>query len=216
ELIWHEAGIEGAVRFLQRVWRLVHKWKDRVRVTPLGAKTADAATLNAKKLRQKTHQTIKRVEQNLESLQFNTPIAALMEMANAIQDFSAEPADAGDEDAAAVRDALTSLVLMLTPFAPHASEELYSHLTGHDQGILASDARFPDYNEDLARVDEIEIAVQVNGKLRSRVFAPPHSANDELEKLALADPKVLEHTDGKQIVKVVVVPGRLVNVVVKG
>jgi leucyl-tRNA synthetase len=89
-------------------------------------------------------------------------------------------------------------------------------LTGNDNGIIGNDARFPNYLADLAKEDEIEIAVQVNGKLRGRVFASPEASNEELEKLAFADDKVREHTDGKEVVKVVVVPKRLVNIVVKG
>ncbi|MEQ1644943.1 MAG: class I tRNA ligase family protein, partial [Pyrinomonadaceae bacterium] len=211
ELVWHEAGIEGAVRFLQRVWRLVYRWRDAISGSVLNGQEGAA---QARKLRQKTHQTIRRVSDSFESLQFNTPVAALMELSNAIGDVEAEGAD--NETVEAVREALTSLVLMLTPFAPHTSEELYSVLIGNEKGMLANGARFPEFNEDLTRSDEIEIAVQVNGKLRSRVFASPESANDDLEKMALVDEKVREYTDGKEIVKVVVVPKRLVNIVTKG
>ena len=105
---------------------------------------------------------------------------------------------------------------MLTPFAPHTAEELYSVLVGNDNGIVENEARFPAFSAELAKEDEIEIAVQVNGKLRGRVFATPEASNQELEKLAFEDEKVREYTDGKDIVKVVVVPKRLVNIVVKG
>ncbi|HEY2846988.1 MAG TPA: class I tRNA ligase family protein, partial [Pyrinomonadaceae bacterium] len=125
------------------------------------------------------------------------------------------PAAASDEDKFAVREALESLVLMLTPFAPHTAEELYSVLVGNESGIVGNDARFPDHSAALAAEDEIEIAVQVNGKLRGRVFASPEVSNEELETLAFADEKVREHTDGKDVVKVVVVPKRLVNIVVR-
>jgi leucyl-tRNA synthetase len=221
ELVWHESGIEGAVRFLQRVWRLVRKWRDAVSVAApgvnsSGAQTAEAPTPNARMLRQKTHQSIKRIEQNLESLQFNTPVAALMEMANAIQDFKIEPSEAAEGEVFAVREALTSMVLMLTPFAPHISEELYAEIVGNDNGILANGARFPEYDSELAKADEIEIPVQVNGKLRSRLMVSPETADDELRELALADEKVREYTAGKEVAKVVVVPKRLVSVVVKG
>lgn len=221
ELVWHEAGIEGAVRFLQRVWRFVWKWKNALRVTPLGVnmpagKTAEAVTLNAKKLRQKTHQTIKRIQDNLESLQFNTPVAALMELSNALGDIKAEPGEATPDEVFAVQEGVTSLVLMLAPFAPHTAEELYSVLVGNENGILANGARFPEYSEELAKADEIEIPVQVNGKLRSRVMASPETTNEVLQEMALADEKVAEFTAGKEIVKVIVVPARLVNIVIKG
>jgi leucyl-tRNA synthetase len=220
ELVWNEAGIEGGVRFLQRVWRLVHKWHN-VRVTAsavsrASAQTPEGVTLNAKKLRQKTHQTIKRVTDSFESLQFNTPVAALMELSNAIDDLEVEPAAARDDERFAVREALTALTLMLTPFAPHTAEELYSVLVGSDIGLLAHGARFPEYDEELAKADEIEIAVQVNGKLRSRIMASPEVSNDELQKMALADARVREHIQGKEVAKAIVVPQRLVNIVVKG
>ena len=222
ELVWHEAGIEGAVRFLQRVWRLVYKWQAVLSEPPAlaGGLTqpgvqppATAGGSDSRKLRQKTHQTIKRVSDSFESLQFNTPVAALMELSNAIGDVEFD--NANEDTVFAVREALMSLVLMLTPFSPHTSEELYSVLVGNEDGILANGARFPEFIEEMAKADEIEIPVQINGKLRSRVMAAPETSNEELEKLAFADEKVREFTDGKEIVKVVVVPKRLVNIVIR-
>jgi|CXWL01.1.fsa_nt_gi leucyl-tRNA synthetase len=218
ELVWHEAGIEGAVRFLQRVWRLVHRWEPAFRVqasacSALEQEQPKGCALNGKKLRQKTHQTIKRVSDSFESLQFNTPVAALMELSNAIGDIEVEGTD--EDTVFAVREALTSLILMLTPFAPHTAEELYSVLSGNESGMLANGARFPEYSEELAKAEEIEIAVQINGKLRHRLLASPETPNDELEKMALADEKVREYTDGKEIVKIIVVPKRLINLVVR-
>lgn len=214
ELVWNEAGIEGAVRFLQRVWRFVFKWKPKVQ-SPKSEVQSEEFSAEARKLRQKTHQTIKRITENFESMQFNTPVAALMELSNALYDFKVEPETATDADVFAVREAVEALVLMLTPFAPHTAEELYSQIVGNDDGILANGARFPEYREELARADEIEIPVQINGKLRSRVLASPDATNEDLEKMALADAKVIENTDGKQIVKIIVVPKRLVNIVVR-
>src|SRR5687768_3176786 len=188
ELVWNEAGIEGAVRFLQRVWRLVYRWR------AAGTNGQPPATDKgaARKLRQKTHQTIRRVGDSLESLHFNTPVAALMELTNAIGDAGIEPDRASPEERAAVEEALTSLVLLLTPFAPHAAEELYSSLTGNEEGIVASGARFPEFNAELAKADEIEIPVQVNGKLRSRILAAPESGNETLQSMAFADAKIAE------------------------
>lgn len=215
ELVWNEAGIEGGVRFLQRVWRLVHKWHGKMEN---GHSISKASELSPKSrdLRRKTHQTIKRITENFESLQFNTPVAALMELSNAVADLGIEPEAAADADVFATREALTSLVLMLTPFAPHTAEELFSVLIGNDKGMLANGARFPESNEELATADKIEIPVQVNGKLRSRIMATPETANDELEAMALADDRVREYVGGKEIAKVIVVPNRLVNVVVRG
>ena len=213
ELVWQETGIEGAVRFIQRVWRYVYKWADFVGAGSLN----DQVNFDedAKKLRQKTHQTIARITENFESGQFNTPVAALMELSNAMYDFRVEPKDANDGDLFAVREACESLILMLTPYAPHVSEELWETITGSDAGLLESDARFPIADESVAKEDEIEIVVQVNGKVRARVKVSADASEDELEKAALAGEKVKEHMDGKEIVKVIVVPGRLVNVVVK-
>jgi leucyl-tRNA synthetase len=213
ELVWNEAGIEGADRFLQRVWRLMYKWHDAIRST--ASEPAAAGTQNARKLRQKTHQVIGRVTDSLETLQFNTPVAALMELSNAVGDFAVEPGNANDDERYAVREALTALTLMLTPFAPHTAEELFAVLIGNEDGILANGARFPEYNEQLARADEIEIPVQVNGKLRSRLMASPETPNEDLEAMARADERIQELTNGKQIIKVIVVPKRLVNIVVR-
>jgi leucyl-tRNA synthetase len=214
ELVWNESGIEGAIRFLQRVYRFVWRWHEALRSAPTEEPAEFSA--DARKLRQKTHQTIKRVSDSLESLQFNTPVAALMELSNALGDLKVEPGDASESDRYAVKEGVTALVLMLTPFAPHAAEEMYADIIGNEEGIVANEARFPEYREELAKADEIEIPVQINGKLRSRIFASPDAANDQLQEMAFADEKVREYTDGKEIVKVVVVPKRLVNIVVKG
>ena len=138
-----------------------------------------------------------------------------MELSNAIGDLGIEPAEATAEERYAVREAVTSLVLMLTPYSPHVAEELYAVLAGNEDGILANGARFPVPDLDLAAADEIEIPVQVNGKLRARVMAAPGTPNAELEVMVLANEKVQEFTDGREIVKVVVIPNRLVNIVIK-
>ena len=213
ELVWNEAGIEGAVRFLQRVWRLVGKWKGAL---ALPATPAGESSEHTRALRRKTHQTIKRVTDSLESLQFNTPIAALMELTNAISDFGVEPSKASEDERHSVREALTGLVLMLMPFAPHVAEEIYSVLLGNDAGMVANGARFPEFDAGLAKADGVEIPVQVNGKLRSRITASPEAANEDLEAMAFADAKIAELVAGKDVLKVVVVSGRLVNIVVRG
>ncbi len=219
ELVWQETGIEGAVRFLQRVWRFVLRWQEAIESASASADDLAAAGTEAPKnsqdLRRKTHQTIIRVRENFESGQFNTPVAALMELLNSMHDLAGEPEAAKAVEAAAVKEAIESLILMLAPYAPHFCEEVWEAVSGNGQGIVASGGRFPEADTDLAKDDEVEIAVQVNGKLRSRVYASPEAANAELESLALADEKVSEYTEGKTVVKVIVVPGRLVNVVVR-
>jgi leucyl-tRNA synthetase len=224
ELLWKEEGVEGTKRFLQRVYRFVFKWHERLSepfAVANGLRSADvqpSATADgsdAKKLRRKTHQTIQRIEESFETLQFNTPVAALMELSNALGDWKIEPSDATANDLFAIREGLESLILMLAPFAPHFAEEMYAKLVGNDDGILANGGKFPEFNAEFAKADEIEIPIQINGKLRSKLIASPETPNAELEKMALADEKVKEWTDGKAIVKIIVVPKRLVNIVVK-
>jgi len=213
ELRWSESGIEGGVRFLRRVWTIVWQWQERLLAmkNEREPSSADSGS-KARGLRRKTHQTIARVTADFETLDLNTNVAALMELSNALGEFNAaessEPADVF-----AVREAIEALVVMLAPMAPHVAEELWEAL-GHDQGLLQS-ATWPDADADLARKEELEIPVQVNGKLRSRIIATPGIADDDLRAAALADEKVRSFTEGHEIVKVIVIPERLVNVVVK-
>ena len=164
-------------------------------------------------MRRKTHQTIAKVTGDFEELHLNTVVAALMELFNELSAFAVEPATATDADVFAVREALESLVLMLAPISPHAAEEMWAHL-GHPGGLLNS-GRWPHADADLGKRDELEIPVQVNGKLRSRVLALPEVTEDELRTAALNDEKIRAFIAGHEVVRVIVVPKRLVNVVVK-
>jgi leucyl-tRNA synthetase len=217
ELRWHETGIEGAVRFLQRVYKMVWRWHERL--SDSAQRQAEQSvcefTNEARALRRKTHQTITRITDDFEQLHFNTSVAALMELSNALGDFSAKPADASASDFFAVREALDSLVIMLAPFAPHAAEEMWENM-GQAGGLLHEGARrWPLANADLARKEELEIPVQINGKLRGRISATPETSEEELRAAALADEKVRVWMEGREVVKIVVVPQRLVNIVVK-
>ncbi len=213
ELVWQETGIDGAVRFLQRVYRLVYRWHKTLQRVSLNEPSEFSP--DARKLRRKTHQTIMRVTENFESYQFNTPVAALMELSNALGDFKVEPEKAVESDLFAVKEAVQSLILMLAPYAPHISEELWEVLSGSGKGILQSGAKFPAADENLAKADEIEIPIQVNGKLRSRVVIAPETSKETLEQMALSEAKIKEYIEGKEVVKIIVVPNRLVNIVVK-
>jgi len=164
-------------------------------------------------MRRKTHQTIARGTKDLEHLHFNTNVAALMELFNELSDFNANPATATAEDVFVVREALQALVVMLTPFAPHAAEEMWEAL-GHEGGLLKS-ARWPQADPELARSEELEIPIQVNGKLRSRLVTSPEVSEAELRAAALADEKIRSLIEGHEVVKVIVVPQRLVNIVVR-
>lgn len=213
DLHWKESGIEGALRFLRRVYQQVANWREFL--SNVSPEMPQESSPDARAIRQKTHQTIARITQNFEAFSMNTSIAALMELSNTIGDFKVEPKDASDADLFVIREALYSLIVMLTPFAPHTAEELFEALTGEDKGLLKINAKWPIYNEELAKKDEIEIPIQINGKLRSRLITSPDASQETLKTMALADEKVQSYVDGKDVVKVIVVPKRLVNVVVK-
>jgi leucyl-tRNA synthetase len=213
ELRWSETGIEGAVRFLRRVYTLVWRWQERLSNSTATADEGIEFSPEARRLRRKSHQTIAKVTNDFEDLHLNTNVAALMELFNELMTFNANPATATEADVFAVREALESLVIMLTPFSPHVSEEMWEAL-GHQGGLLKS-ARWPRADAELARCEELEIPVQVNGKLRSRVMTSPQVTEDELRTAALADEKIQSIVAGHQIVKVIVVPQRLVNVVIR-
>jgi leucyl-tRNA synthetase len=214
ELRWQETGIEGAVRFLRRVYGMVWRWQERLNGEKRDEPKAEEFSTEARALRRKTHQTIARITDDFEELHFNTSVAALMELSNALGDFKAEPQSASDADAFAVREALEAMTLMLTPFTPHISEELWEAL-GHAGGILSGEAHWPKADEELARREELEIPVQVNGKLRSRIRATPDTPEAQLREAALADEKIRSFTEGHTVVKVIVVPQRLVNIVIR-
>ncbi len=213
ELRWSETGIEGAVRFLRRVYTMVWKWQERLPNLPTALDGLEF-TPEARTLRRKTHQTIAKITSDFEQLHLNTSVAALMELFNQIADFNADPAKASDADVFAMKEALESLVIMLTPFAPHVAEELWESL-GHAGGLLSEVPRWPVADPELARREELEIPIQVNGKLRSRVIAAPDVSEDDLRSSALADERVRALIDGHEVVKVIVVPRRLVNVVIR-
>ena len=216
ELRWSESGIEGAIRFLRRVYTMVWRWHERLSdaAQRLDAPADDVFSAAARALRRKTHQTIARITRDFEHLHLNTSVALLMELFNALTDFNADPATASGADAFAVREAVESLVVMLAPLSPHIAEELWAGL-GHSSALLEGPGKWPVADSELARQDELEIPLQVNGKLRSRIVAAPDVTEDELRAAALADEKVRGFIEGHQVVKVIVVPQRLVNVVIK-
>lgn len=217
ELRWQEEGVEGAARFLRRVYALVWKWHRALRehhARPMDR--VDALNPAQRQLLRKTHQTIRGVTNDIEQrYQFNTAIAKLMELLNAIYDFDAalgEVTAASEMDLTVLGEAIDALVVMLAPFAPHIAEEMWEGL-GHRQSLTQT--RWPQYDEALTREEKLEIPVQVNGKLRSRIYLPPEASREQYERAALADQKVQSFIDGKQVVKIIVIPQRLVNVVVK-
>ncbi len=210
DLEWSEAGAEGASRFLNRVWRIIHKWHDKLDGSVEG-ESSDAA----RSLRRKTHQTIKRISNDIgERMNFNTAVAALMELTNEIYAFdnSLKDAEASASDKFALKEAIEALTKMLSPFTPHIAEELWANL-GHDEIVVTSP--WPAFDADLAKADELEIPVQLNGKLVARLIVPAEASDDELKAAALANDRVQAKLESRQIVKTIVVPKRLVNLVAK-
>ena len=219
ELRWIETGIEGAVRFLRKVYSMVWRWHERLSDSSQrqDAPSTQELSPEALALRRKTHQTIARVTNDFEHLHLNTSVAALMELFNELSDFNAQPATASAAELFVVREALESLTLMLAPFSPHIAEEMWERL-GHTGGLiqkLGRGAKWPKANAELARRAELEIPVQVNGKLRARLLASPGVTEDELRAAAVADEKVRPFTEGREVLKIIVVPERLVNIVVR-
>jgi leucyl-tRNA synthetase len=202
---WSETGIEGPHRFLQRVWRLVDR---RARALAGASRELPREMPPASRdLRRKVHQTIARVTRDIEDrLQMNTAVAALMELVNEIYRLESEVA------AGVLREAVETVVRLMNPFTPHVAEEMWSRL-GHAAGLV--DEPWPVADPEAAREDSVEMAVQVNGKVRGRVRLPAGADETAAREAALAEPHVREHLEGRQIAKVVVVPGRLVSLVVK-
>jgi leucyl-tRNA synthetase len=182
-LEWSDEGVIGARRFLDRVWRLVH-----------------GAIGERAELRQKTHQTIKKVTEDYAAFKFNTAIAAIMELVNAIYKEGSD------------REAIEVVVRLLAPMAPHICEELWKRL-GHDE--LLATKRLPEFDPEIAAKKRVPYPVQVNGKLRGQVEAEPDANQASVEAMARALDGVKAFLDGKTVAKIVFVPGRLINFVVK-
>jgi leucyl-tRNA synthetase len=220
---WQDQGVEGAYRFLGRLWRLVTSavgapftrlGRTRRRVAPEGAMNRaptdefSGETLDAKEIRYRLHLTIKKVSEDLEGdFHFNTAVSACMEFLNSLYRFR----PGSEEEQALFKESLEKLVLLSAPFVPHLAEELWSRL-GHAGTIFRE--KWPAYDPEALRLEEEEIVVQVSGQVRSRLRVPREISERELEALALQAPKVREWLDGKKVKKVIVIPHRLVNVVI--
>ena len=192
---WAMKGVEGVHRFLAKVWRVVCS-EDSEGKWELSGKIVEGQNDDLAKV---THQTIKRVEEAINSLRFNTAISAMMECTNAYTAAKEVP-----------KDLFLTFLKLLSPFAPHLAEEINSIL---EEGELLSEQRWPELDESLLVESEIQLIVQVNGKLRARIQVPADVSKEDAEKAALADENVTAHTDGKTVRKVIVVPGKLVNIV---
>jgi len=211
EVEWSDSGLEGSFRFLARVWRAADQWREEVLSSGTGAIEHASLSGAERALRRKTHETIKRVTQDIDvRQQMNTAVSAMMELVNELYAFT-EKGERSAQAAKVAREAIESLIVMMSPFTPHMMEELWQ-MYGHADGLIA--AEWPSFDAEVAKAEELEIPVQVNGKLRGVVTVPPSIADAELERIALADPKVQAHIAGKTVKKVVIVKSRLVSIVV--
>jgi leucyl-tRNA synthetase len=192
---WSMHGVEGVSRFLNRVWRLFID--DRAEAMSL-SEAVQPVEPERDTLRE-VHQTIKKVTEDLDGMRFNTAISAMMTFSHHLVELKVRP-----------RSVMETFVLLLSPFAPHLAEELWAAL-GHERSLAYEP--WPAFDEALTREDQVEMALQVNGKTRSKILVPADADEAALRAAALADLKIRALTEGKQVLRVIVVPGRLVNVV---
>jgi len=205
-LEWSDAGVEGAYRFLKRLWRQVY---DHVADGFVVALDVNALNETQKIMRRKTHETIAKVSDDIgRRYTFNTAVAAVMELMNALAKFK----DGSAQGRAVMKESLQSIILLLSPIVPHITHELWDILGGNSSLL---DHAWPKVDESALEKDNLQIIVQVNGKLRSRIEVPASASKDEIEAAAINDENVKRFTDDKQVIKVIVVPGKLVNIVVR-
>ena len=203
-LEWSDAGVEGMQRFLRRLWAQVAKHAEGGQ----GGAVPSELSADQRALRRKLHETIQKVADDYERrYAFNTAIAAIMELLNAVAKFS----DDSDAGRAVVQEALQAIVLMLNPVAPHTAHALWQML-GHEEALL-EDRAFPAADPAALIRDALTLAVQVNGKLRGTIEVAPDTAKDDIEAMAKAEPNVAKFLEGQTIRKVIVVPGKIVNIV---
>jgi leucyl-tRNA synthetase len=206
---WNDQGIEGASRFLRRIWRLVYENRAALQSARGRPCRLDAMRAPERDLYRKLHETVERVTRDMEgAFHFNSAIAQIMELTHAIDALSLGP-DSGEQAPAVFRAAIETTLLLLSPFAPHLAEELWAEL-GADAGILATP--WPQVDPLALARDSVELAVQINGRVRDRISVPSAATRDEIEAAALASATTCRHLEGKTVLKVVVVPGKLVNI----
>ncbi len=200
DLDWKEEGVEGCFRFLQRLWRLFQE-----AIPKAGDETPGKLSPQEVEFRRRTHRAIKKVTEDIERFHFNTAIAAVMEWTNYLYDALKQ-----EISPALWHEALRTLCLLLHPFVPHITEELWVAI-GMEPSLI--DQPWPRYDPEAVKAEEILIVVQVNGKVRDRIMVPADTPGEEIKRRALETPGVKRHTEGKEIRRVIYVPGRLVNVV---
>lgn len=208
DLEWSDQGVEGSYRFLNRVWRTVNSCAGDIRDISLPPQFGQLEG-EAWQLRYKTHATIKKVSDDIElRFNFNTAISAIMELNNMLTAYL----DQDEQDLSVLKEAVETMIVLLSPFSPHICEELWQ-MCGHQDSVSLQS--WPRWDAAALVQDEIEIAVQVSGKVRDRIMVPTGLSEDDLQDLALAQPKIQELLAGKQVVKTIVIPGKLVNIVAR-
>jgi leucyl-tRNA synthetase len=216
DLEWSDQGVEGCSRFLKRVWRIFGEFAEEIKTVTLPGESFTTPVPEIKALRRMTHITIRRVTDDIATrMQFNTAISAIMELVNHLFSFKEWWGNKNNQDETsrmAVREALETLVLTLSPFAPHIAEELGS-LMGLSKTL--DQTAWPQYIESLTQTDEILIVLQVNGKVRQKISVESGISDDDLKTRSLEDLKIKEWTQGKEVKKVIVIPKKLVNIVVQ-
>lgn len=211
DLEWSEQGVEGSFRFLNRVWRLVLDNLEEISKVPT-YDGKEPLSGELKDLHRKTHQTIKKVTNDIEDrFHFNTAVSAVMELVNEVNKYLNSAQDKGDLAWSVLREAVEATVVLLSPVVPHITEECWRTL-GHGQSLL--NVPWPEYKDEALEVEKRLIVIQVNGKVRSRVEVPTSFNQEEIEAEALKDKKVQRHVGEKPIKRVIVVQNKLVNVVV--
>ena len=204
-LEWSDTGVEGSFRFLKRLWKLSSA---HINDGKTGVLEKSSMTNSQRELRRKIHLTIDKVNDDIgRRYTFNTAIAAVMEMINALS--RAELKECNDH--AIMREGIETAVLLLSPIVPHITDALWKAL-GHEEALI--DAAWPKSDPEALEQNEIEMVVQVNGKLRSKITVAKTADQKQIEALAMADEKIQQHIEGKTVRKTIVIPGRLVNIVV--
>ncbi len=208
DLEWSDKGVEGANRFLNRLWGVVYKNREALSVKRETTEESIHLIPHVSRLYRKTHQTIKKVTTDIErEYHFNTAIAGLMELLNEMTSF--EPRS--DEDWVIFKFSTEKMLLLLSPFSPHIAEELWEAI-GNKPSIF--EQRWPDWDEEAAKEERIELVVQINGKLRSKIMISPGISEDEIKRIALEEQKIRKIVGNKTIKKVIVARGKLVNIVI--
>ena len=214
DLDWQDQGVAGVSRFLNKVFTLVAQHEIALRQDYPASEPHPGTADVARKLNRKLHQTIKRISDELGGRwHLNTCVAALMELMNTITECAPQLAQHPGGDVPTLRNAFRDFTLLLSPFAPFSSHELWEKLGGDSSSLLRHP--WPRFDASLAREDEVEIVVQVNGKIKGRLTVAADSSEDQIKAAALADEKVKAAIEGKQVLKVIVVKGKLVNIVIK-